>query len=309
MQDFRLFYNQNIYPELLHLEQRRRRLVRLLLLSALMLAAVVAIEILIDIFLVTLLLLIPVAIWMAYLGFRIQVFYQEFKPRIVGLLLDFIDNSVNFSFKQYDPKGFIQPEDFLESKIFTHADEYRGEDLIEGMVRETPFQLSELRVKEFSDVRNRLDYVFRGIFLIADFQRADMHGGVLLLPDAYRKYLSRSEKAFHLIGGRRVKDNLLPEFETFFDTYATKDVRIQDVISKELQHAILMFRLRFQKVNREKEIYCSIIGDKIYLALTQDKDLLEPSLWGSNVRFEVVNELYEDLKILLDVVLAVDVMN
>jgi hypothetical protein len=37
--------------------------------------------------------------------------------------------------------------------------------------------------------------------------------------------------------------------------------------------------------------------------------LLEPSLWGSNVRFEVVNELYEDLKILLDVVLAVDVMN
>jgi hypothetical protein len=106
-----------------------------------------------------------------------------------------------------------------------------------------------------------------------------------------------------------VKDNLLPEFEAFFDTYATKDVRIQDVISKELQHAILMFRLRFQKVNREKEIYCSIIGDKIYLALTQDKDLLEPSLWGSNVRFEVVNELYEDLKILLDVVLAVDVMN
>ncbi len=309
MQDFRLFYNQNIYPELLHLEQRRRRLVRLLLLSALMLAAVVAIEILIDIFLVTLLLLIPVAIWMAYLGFRIQVFYQEFKPRIVGLLLDFIDNSVNFSFKQYNPKGFIQPEDFFESKIFTHADDYAGEDLIEGMVRETPFQLSELRVKEFSDVRNRLDYVFRGIFLIADFQRADMHGGVLLLPDAYRKYLSRSEKAFHLIGGRRVKDNLLPEFEAFFDTYATKDVRIQDVISKELQHAILMFRLRFQKVNREKEIYCSIIGDKIYLALTQDKDLLEPSLWGSNVRFEVVNELYEDLKILLDVVLAVDVMN
>lgn len=309
MQDFRLFYNQNIYPELVHLEQRRQRLVRLLLLSVLMLAAVATIEAFINLFLLTLLLFIPVGIWITYLGFRIQVFYQEFKPRIVGLLLDFIDNSVNFSFKRYDPKGFIPAEAFFESKIFTRADEYRGEDLIEGTVRETPFAISELRVYEMSEVRTRMDEVFRGIFLIGDFQRADMHGGVLLLPDAQRKYLSLSEKAFHLLGGRRVKDNLLPEFEAFFDTYATKDVRIQDVISTDLQRAILQFRMQFQKMNREKEIYCSIIGDKIYLALTQDKDLLEPSLWGSNVRFEVVNELYEDLKILLDVVLAVDVMN
>jgi len=309
MQDFRLFYNQHIYPELLHLEQRRRRLVRLLLMSGVLLASVVVLSILIDIFLVTLLLLIPVGIWIAYITFRIQLFFQEFKPRIVGLILDFIDNDVNYTFKGYKPKGMISPAAFLESKIFTVADDYEGEDYIEGMVRETPFQLSELRVKEFSEVRNRLDYVFKGIFLIGDFQRADMYGGVLILPDAYRKYLIRSEKAFHLIGGRRVKDNLLPEFEAFFDTYSTKDVRIKDVISTDLQREILMFRMQFQKVNREKEIYCSIIGDKIYLALTQDKNLLEPSLWGTNVHFEVVREIYGDIRMLLEVVKGVDVMN
>ena len=106
-----------------------------------------------------------------------------------------------------------------------------------------------------------------------------------------------------------MRDNLLPEFEAFFDTYATADTRIQDVISEDLQRAILDFRLRFQKINRRKEIYCSIIGDKIYLALTRDKDILEPSLWGSNVSFEVILEFYEDLRILLDIVKAVDVMN
>jgi hypothetical protein len=307
--DFRLFYNQTIHPELQHLEHRRRRLVRLLGLSGLLLLFVLALQIYLSIFVVTLLLFLAVGCWIAYLGFRVQVFYKEFKPRVVTLLLDFIDNDVNFSFEKYDPKGLIPAHRFFESNIFTHADEYVGEDLIRGQVRETPFEVCELRVLEFSAVRNRLDRVFKGIFLIADYQRWDLHGGVLVLPDAYRKYMSRSERAFHLKGGRRVKDNMLPEFEAFFDTYATPDVRVKDVMSPEMQRKILQFRSRFQEVNRMKEIYFSIIGDKIYLALSQDKDLLEPSLWQSNVSFEVVREFYDDLRLLLDVVLDVDAMN
>lgn len=307
--DFRLFYNQSIHPELLHLEQRRLRLLRLLGLSGLLLLLVVAFQVYLSIFVVTLFLFLLVGCWIAYLVFRVQVFYKEFKPRVVTLLLDFIDNDVNFSFEEYKPKGFIPAKRFFESRIFTRADDYVGEDLIRGQVRETPFEVSELRVREFSAVRNRLDRVFQGIFLIADFQRWDLHGKVLVLPDAYRKYMSRSERAFHLEGGRRVKENMLPEFEAFFDTYATPDVRVKDVISPEMQRNILRFRSRFQEVNRMKEIYFSIIGDKIYLALSQDKDLLEPTLFHSNVSYEVVREFYDDLRLLLDVVLDVDAMN
>ncbi|MBL7808458.1 MAG: DUF3137 domain-containing protein [Saprospiraceae bacterium] len=307
--DFRLFYNQSIHPELQNMEQRRRRLLRLLLISILLLAGVVALQVYISIFALTLALLIPVGLWMTYLSFRVQVFYKEFKPRLVTLLLDFIDNDVNFKFEGYDHKGFLPPKKFLESRIFTRADDYVGEDLIRGQVRETPFEACELRVKEFSEVRNRLDTVFKGLFLIADYQRWDMHGGVLALPDAYRKYLSRSERAFHLLGGRRIKGGILPEFEAVFDTYATKDVRIKDVISEEFQRAILRFRKRFQEVNREKEIYFSIIGDKIYLALRQDRNLLEPSLFQSNTSFEVVHEFYEDIRLLLELVMEVDAMN
>lgn len=307
--DFRLFYNQNIHPELLHLEQRRRRLVRLLSLSVLLLAGAVALQIFVGVFVFTLFLLIPVAMWMSYLAFRVRVFFQEFKPRIVGLILDFIDNDVNFSFDRYDPKGSISKKQFLESRIFTTADDFMGEDLIVGQVRETPFELSELRVREFSAARNRLDYVFRGVFLIGDYKRWDLHGGVLVLPDAYRKYLSRSERAFHLAGGRRVKDNLLPEFEAFFDTYATPDIKIHEVVSEDMQRVVLKFREQFLLKNRQKEIYFSIIADKIYLALTQDKDLLEPSLFANNTNFETVVEFYQDIRLLLEMVLDVDVMN
>ena len=307
--DFRLFYNQNIHPELLHLEQRRRRLIRLLLLSGLLLAGALALQIFVGVFVFTLFLLIPVAMWMSYLAFRVRVFFQEFKPRIVGLILDFIDNDVNFSFDRYDPKGSISKKQFLESRIFTTADDFMGEDLIVGQVRETPFELSELRVREFSAARNRLDYVFRGVFLIGDYKRWDLHGGVLVLPDAYRKYLSRSERAFHLAGGRRVKDNLLPEFEAFFDTYATPDIKIHEVVSEDMQRVVLKFREQFLLKNRQKEIYFSIIADKIYLALTQDKDLLEPSLFANNTNFETVVEFYQDIRLLLEMVLDVDVMN
>jgi hypothetical protein len=307
--DFRLFYNQSIHPELLHMEFRRRRLLRLLFMSVLLLAGVLALQVYLNIFFITLMLLLPVGCWIAYLVFRVQLFFREFKPRVVELLLDFIDNDVNFTFDGYDPKGSISPANFLESRIFTTADDYSGEDLIRGQVRETPFEACELRVREFSDVRNRLDYVFRGIFLIADYQRWDMHGGVLVLPDAYRKYLSRSERAFHLQGGRRIRGVVLPEFEAIFDTYATPDARVKDIISAEMQRAILQFRHQFQQSNRQKEIYFSIIGDKIYLALTQDRDLLEPSLFNTNVSFEVVKEFYDDLALLLNLVKEVDVMN
>ena len=307
--DFRLFYNQNIHPELLNLERRRRRLVRLLGLSVLLLAGVALLQVFIGIFLVTLLLLVPVGLWVAYLVFRVQVYYQEFKPRVVGLVLDFIDNDVNFSGLKYAAKGAVGKTKFLSSKIFTHADEYLAEDYISGQVREMPFELCELRVREFSSVRTRLDYVFRGIFLVGDFRRPDMRGGILLLPDAYRKYLSRSERAFHRIGGRRQRNNLLPEFEAFFDTYATPNVRIKDVLSEELQQGILKFRQYFQENNREKEIYLSIIDDKIYIALTQDKDLLEPSLFQNTVSFEIVREFYYDIGMLLNILQKMEVMN
>lgn len=308
-QDFRLFYNQSIYPELRHLELRRRRLLRLLGLSILLLTGIFVLEVYMHIFVLTMALFIPVGLWIAYLLFRVKVYYDEFKPRIVGLVLDFIDNDINFGELYYETRGCLSKDQFLAGRIFAGADEYEGEDYIRGQIREMPFEASELRIREFSPSRDKLDNIFNGLFLIGDYRRQDMRGGVLLLPDTQRKFLSRSERAFHLLGGRRVRENLLPEFEACYDTYATPDIRLKDVVSDDLQLAILRFRLRFQQASRKKEIFLSIIGDKLYVALSQDRNLLEPSLWINTVSFDVAQEFYEDLRLLFDIVLELDVMN
>lgn len=309
LQDFRLFYNQSIYPELRHLELRRRRLLRLLGVSVVLLAGIFVLEVYLSIFVLTMALFIPVGLWIAYLLFRVKVYYDEFKPRIVGLVLDFIDNNINFGELHYETRGHLSKEQFLAGRIFTGADEFEGEDYIRGQIREMPFEASELRIREFSPSRDRMDDVFKGLFLVGDYRRQDMRGGVLLLPDTHRKFLSRSERAFNLLGGRRVRENLLPEFEACYDTYATPDIRLDDVVSEDMQLAILRFRLRFQQANRKKEIFVSIIGDKLYVALSQDRNLLEPSLWINTVTFEVAQEFYEDLRLLFDIVLELDVMN
>lgn len=307
--DFRQFYNQSIHPELLHLERKRMRLLRLCVVGGVMILGIIFLQIYFDVFALTLILGLSAAFGAAYLAARIRSYFLEFKPRIVGLILDYIDNGVNFSFESFDPKGGISAERFLESKIFPSAQIYRAEDLIKGQIREMPIEMCELRVQEFSPVRNRLDRVFSGLFLVGDFRRYDMRGAILSLPDSYRKYLSRSERAFHLLGARRVRNNLLPEFEAFFDTYATPETRVANVLSVDLQRTILQFLLRFQEKNRQKDIYFSIIRDKIYVALTQDKNLLEPSLFFSNARYDTVLEFYEDLRIALDLALEVDAAN
>ncbi len=302
--DFRLFYNQSIYPELLHLERRRQNLVRLIVFSALVLAGLFFLAVFVDVLVLTLLFLLAAGIWAGRLVFKVQVFLNEFKPRIVGLVLDFIDNDINYGTFSYHAKKFISKEKFFESCIFTHADEYVGEDYISGTIREMPIEFSELTVTEISPVRNKIDRVFKGVFLVGDFKKTKMHGKILMIPDNFRKYLSRTERAFHLQKGVRVNDNLLPEFEFFFDTYATPDARVKTVLSEDMQRALIEYRKK-----HGKDIYVSIIEDKIYLAVSQNKDLLEPMLFASNMGFEVVREFYEDIKLLLSVIHDVDVMN
>jgi hypothetical protein len=309
MQEFRQFYNQILFPELKHLERSRRRLLARLLLTSIACLAIAALQAYIGIFLITLLLLVPAGLSIAHLTLQLHAYYRDYKPRITTLLLDYFDNAPNYQFHSYQPDKYIPPPTFLQSKIFTRTDYYHGEDLIQGKIREMPFSLCELRVQTFSEARNRLEQVFKGLFITGDLERPDLQGNILVLPDDQMKFLSNSEKAFHLLNGRRVRNQLLPEFEAFYNTYATPNSHPSQVLSTDLQTAILQFRLHLQQSNRPKEIYLSIISDKIYIALSREKNFLEPSLWSTETSFHRLHEHYLDLRQLLDIALALDVMN
>ncbi len=295
---FRIFYNHTIHPELMRLERLRLRLLGLMVLSAGALAAMFAVGFYIGEMVVVLWFAIPIALYFVYLGIRIRRFVQTFKPRIMNLVLDFIDDAPNLGELKYDSRRAIPKETFLQSRLFvTEAPFYSGEDSIWGKVGEMDFHLCELKVQEFSSVRSGLDLVFKGIFLHAVFPE-DTHGQVAIWPRKYRQFLTREVKAFTWEGGENMDEEILnEEFKEIFMTYATKATHVAGILSEPMQEAIV----RYHRLTG-KDLYLSFIEKDIFLAVTEPRDILEPYLFQSNVSFELVRGYAEDIQLLLGIV-------
>ncbi len=296
--EFRLYYNHTIHPELIRMEKERKRLLFLLGLSALAIAIITVVLLFFKAALFGFFLVMPFGFYISYLLYRIQEFRQKFKPNVINLILDFIDNSVNYGTLKYDGKRMIDKKRFLASQIFkTPAPQYTGEDHISGKVGELNFELSELNVREYSKVRSRLNYVFRGIFLYAKLNR-EMRGEILILPREFKQYLSKTIRAFNLRDGEPVEEQTLSvEFEKYFMSYATYDAETSACLSRDMQHTIVSYRKK-----TGKEIYVSFIKNEIYIAITEPKDILEPYIFSSNVSFELIYEFFEEIYLLMSIV-------
>jgi hypothetical protein len=298
---FRLFYNQTIQPELRRLDKYRLRLLRVMFFSALIMAGVGALLMYLDVLVIALLAMIPFGIYISYLGYRIRKFVQEFKPRVVKLILDFIDDGLLFGDLKYDPKQKIGLDRFFQSSIFvTRPAVYDGEDFIEGRIGDIEFEMCELNVKEFSKVRERLDPVFRGIFIRAKTFHP-LKGAMLVVPRSTLPDLSESVKNFVRNGGQ-IMDGFIrhEKFREAFTTYGSKNTKVTDVLPDELMDFMLNY------LQRRGNIFFSFFGRNIYAAIANNKDILEPKWFSSNVSFELVREFYEDINLALFVVTAID---
>ena len=124
----------------------------------------------------------------------------------------------------------------------------------------------------------------------------------MIWPRQYKQYLTKTIKAFTIKGGLEVESGFLTRrFERHFMTYATREANIAGLLSKDMQHAIIDF-----KEETGKEIYVSFIGSKIYIGVTEPKDILEPFIFSSNVSFELVREFFEDIQMLVSIVQDLD---
>ncbi len=304
LDDFRIFYNHTIHPELMRMERRRKRLLWLLFGLSLLIIGLIVLEFYINIVSFILFLMIPIGLIIVYLLFLIQQYRDNFKPRVVELILDFIDDSVNYGTLTYQPHAFIPKDTFYKSMIFASAaPQYQGEDLISGKIGELDFELCELNVREYSRVRSRLNYVFRGVFLHSETKRP-LTGKMLILPKAFRQYLTRTVREFIQVKGQKVESSnefFIEGFEDHFSTYATADVFMRELLPFDLQERLVDFKL-----TTGKEIYLSFIEQNIYIAVTEPKNLLEPFIFQSNVSFDLVKEFFEDIYTLVSIVEDID---
>ncbi len=297
--EFRIFYNHSIYPELLRMENSRKRLLNLLFLSGTLLIILIILDIYINIFLLTLLLTLPVGVYIFYLGSRIRRFVLTFKPRIVGLILHFMNEQlVNYQELKYDSKKFIDKGRFMSSGIFsTGADFYKGEDYITGKIGEMDFELCELDVREVSPVSNKLQTNFKGVFLHAIFNE-ETEGKIIIWPRKKRQFLTRAIKNFTWLGGQNVDHEILNEsFREKFMVYATEDTHVVSILSDPMQEAIVHF---IEK--NKKDVYISFINKEIFAGISSEKDILEPRILRSNLSFPLIKEFYDDIEMALRIV-------
>ncbi len=300
IEDFRKFYNHTIHPELMRMERQRIRLLRLFLFSSIILAGIVVLEIYLGELALTLALTFPILLYLFYIAYRIQRFRNTFKPNIINLILDFIDDGMNYDVNyplKYHPKKYIDKKRFLASQIFvTPAESYHGEDYITGKVGNLTFELCELFVSATSPVRPGLQEVFKGIFMHAVFPEA-AKGRIVVWPRRHRTSNFRAIREFAWIKGKEVSDEITNEaFREAFLTYATPDTHVIGILSEPMQEAIVNYREA-----TGKEIYMSFINRDIYVAVTEQKDLLEPYVFRSNLSFELIREFFRDIHLVLQI--------
>ncbi|MFQ5446325.1 MAG: DUF3137 domain-containing protein, partial [Saprospiraceae bacterium] len=177
---------------------------------------------------------------------------------------------------------------------------YDGEDYIAGRIGDIEFEMCELRVKEFSRVRARLDDVFRGIFIRAKVVHPPK-GALLAVPRAAMPQLANALKQFVAAGGQNMDSFVRQKpFKEVYALYGSKNARVRDLLPEELMEFMLQYR------QRAGDIYLSVIGKNIYIAIAHEKDILEPKLFQSNVSFDLVREFYDDIYVALFMVTALD---
>lgn len=312
---FREFFEDTMTPALEELEQRRRRWVYLLVASVGLFWVIGYLTYASHVPSVLLFMWIPIVLYGSFIGYRMRRFRASYKPRIVNLILDFIEDGeerqplpMQYATMQaaqsqlhYDFERYIPIETFIESGLFLDPPtQYSGEDYIYGQLGNATFEMCELNVAKLSYVRPGYDKIFSGVFLKANFQKL-VDGQILIFPRKERQHLMRTIKDMTRRDGVSQPLSDWPDFNAAFAVYSTTALTAEKVLSRQFFEVLYDYYLSTQKL-----IYVSVCERAIYLAIAHDNDILEPQFLRSNIDFELVRDYFTDILLIISVIEDLD---
>ncbi len=213
-----------------------------------------------------------VFLWRFFSKDYVHVFKQNVIQKMIASL---VDGAL------FWPSGHIESVEFEQSLLFRDDfNRYEGDDLVEVMLDKTKVRFSELHVKKVtgSGKNKETIEIFDGLFFIADFNKN------------FDFQLSTSD--FH--GGERVElDN--PAFNDLFDIYTTDTVQAFYVLSPS-------FIERLTLLAQKADFTFSLIQGQLYIAISMNKKLLEPTIFRSLLEFRVYEEYLDDLLLVFGIV-------
>ncbi len=275
------------------------------------------------------LLVIPVAVFALLLVTRnnttsYTAYRELFKATVIPLLLREMVQGVH-----YQPRYKIADGDINGGGLFSSGEcVFEGEDLIEGVIGQTPFQLCDLRVARRRETEEE-GYPFRpglgvrmgglgslvglgvmaagklasegvslqggnfnGLYMIADFHKS-FSGRTVVLPDVAEKSVGHlagqgMQRRNSRYGELIVMEN--PDFEREFVVYGSDQVESRYLLTTSLMQRILRLKQRTRS-----ELSMAFVDNRVHLALRNFGDILEVDLRESLLDGKAVERIYGQL--------------
>jgi len=205
---------------------------------------------------------------------------------------------------QYRSEGRISESDYNSSQLFnTRLDRYEGDDLVSGVIDKTDFKFSELHTqykttKTDSEGKTETEWhtVFKGLFAHADFNK-EINGRTFVLPQHASKQFSKFGMSINNGGKTELVKLENPEFEKIFKVYGTDQIESRYVLTPTMMEAMVNIYKKY-----DRRVYFSFIGSRVYVAMSFNKDLFEPRILKSGVRFEDMEQMNEQFRLIQTII-------
>lgn len=214
-------------------------------------------------------------------------FTARFKSEIIDKMVKFVDSGL-----YYSANSGISESVYMQSSIFlTRPDRYKTEDRVSGTIDKTAIEFAEIHseYKTTNGKNTQWHTIFKGLFFIADFNK-NFGSRTVVLPDNFGKTFAFIGNALQKMN--MVRDSLVkledPEFERHFVVYGKDQVEARYILSTSLMARILDFK---NKTNAK--ISLAFLDNKLFLALPLNKDLFEPNIFSSVMKFELLKEYFQ----------------
>ncbi|WP_294675616.1 DUF3137 domain-containing protein [uncultured Fluviicola sp.] len=218
-----------------------------------------------------------------------QRFYKDFKARFKGKVIPAVVTFVDERL-EYDPHRSLMAQ-YGESRIFTQrVDRYKAEDTISGKFDATDFSFGEIHT-EYKTVStdskgNRQEHwhtIFKGMLFVSDFHK-NFHGETMIDVDTMERYLGKLGRKFQQWNPSR-PGNLVklenPEFEKKFAVYSTDEQECRYILTPSMMERLLDMTKRINF-----KVAISFRNNQVYIAVFNNMDLFEPSVFGSLLKEE-----------------------
>jgi len=234
--------------------------------------------VLLDFYTVAFLVLPAVGVFLffVYRDMLGKKYFENFKESLLKKLFEL--SAPEF---QYFPNSCVADTLFIESGFVNGYSEYSGEDLFQGIINEIPVEFSEITVsfKSYTDRRKlrKGKTVFKGVFYAFSWNKT-FSGVTQILPDKMEKLfgglgtLVQKMNSSALLGDGR--DSLVKfdnkDFEKEYAVYSDNEMEARSIISEPL----MIFLLDLKK-NTNAKVYFSFVGNKVFLGIHNNKDILK----------------------------------